>query len=120
MRPPTTRTAAISVARAPWPGLRPVVSKSMTTVVDIGGHCRRRSALSRGGRGPSGRLAAPPMPGESGRHQAQQLGGQRLRHLDAVDPGRHDAAGITRAFAGRVEAGHIEALQVPAARDAQR
>ena len=33
MRPPQTSTAAISVARAPWPGEMPVVSKSMTAMV---------------------------------------------------------------------------------------
>jgi hypothetical protein len=36
----------------------------------------------------------------------------RLRHLDAVNRGRHDAAGIARAFAGRVQAARVQALAV--------
>src|SRR6201985_2243985 len=50
----------------------------------------------------------------------QQRGAQRLGHFDAADAGRHDAAGIARAFAGRIQAAHVEALVVLAARDAQR
>src|SRR6185369_9623431 len=46
--------------------------------------------------------------------------GHRFRHLDAIDPGREDAAGVTGAFAGRVEAAGVDALQVVAALDADR
>jgi hypothetical protein len=36
----------------------------------------------------------------------------RLRHLDAIDAGREDAAGIAGAFPCRVEAAGVEALQM--------
>ena len=49
----------------------------------------------------------------------EQAFGHRLRHLDAVDAGRHDAAGIAGALAGRVEALDFEALVVAAAGYAQ-
>ena len=52
--------------------------------------------------------------------QLQHRARQRLGHLDAVDPGGHDPARITGAFAGGVQALHVQALQVAAARDAQR
>jgi hypothetical protein len=51
------------------------------------------------------------------RHHAAR---QRLGHLDAVHPGRHDAAGVARAFAGRVQARRRSGSGSCAARDAQR
>jgi hypothetical protein len=49
---------------------------------------------------------------------AQQVQGNRLCHLDAVDTGRQDTAGIPRTLAGGVEAAGIDALAVIAALDA--
>jgi hypothetical protein len=49
-----------------------------------------------------------------------RLARHRLGDLDAVDRRREDAAGIARAFAGREQAGDVEALEVLAAGDADR
>src|SRR3954468_10994639 len=54
------------------------------------------------------------------RGDAEDRSRNRLRHFDPVHPRGHDAAGVARAFAGRVEAAHVEALVLPVARDAQR
>jgi hypothetical protein len=39
---------------------------------------------------------------------------QGLRHFDAVDRGRKDSTGVTRAFSGRIETARIDALEVGA------
>ena len=54
-----------------------------------------------------------------GHRNTQQRARQRLGDLDAIDAGRHDAAGIPRAFAGRVQAAHVQALVILAAGDLQ-
>src|SRR6202035_4044889 len=46
--------------------------------------------------------------------------GDGLRHLDAVDGGGEDAAGIARSLAGGIEASRVEALEVVLPRDADR
>ena len=49
----------------------------------------------------------------------QHLAAQGLGHFDAIDPGRHDAARVTRAFARRVQAFDVQALEILAPRDPQ-
>ena len=52
---------------------------------------------------------------------SSKIGGQGLGHFDAINPALMiPGAGIARALAGREEAAHVEALEVAAARDAQR
>ena len=70
--------------------------------------------------GPTSVRADAATRGRSGCRHVQHSPRQCFGHLDAVDAGRHDAARITRAFAGRVQAFHVQALEVAATSDAQR
>ena len=85
---------------------------------------RPAAALSRQARGPQpggrGVLNRPSALWCDGRLTCRDAAGHRFRDLDAVHTGRQDAARIAGAFAGRVQAGRVQALQVLAARDAQR